>query len=224
MAAMWAARSMWGHGDYNADGYDDLALGTWFLDKVAILRGTWSGIRPAPRPRTTVAGPASSGFGNDLSAGDVNGDGHDDLLVGARDASSAYLYHGSAAVIGGSPARTFTGAAYSYMGLTVSVLGDTDGDGYDDVALHEDGTAVGGYAYVYDGSATGTEAVPQTLVGTDYGFSVGCELGQFGQSVAAIGDVNGDGYADLAVGGITPVSSCTSGSAYGNTYVFFGTP
>lgn len=213
-----------GHGDYNGDGYDDLVVGAAGRRALFYLGGS-GGISPAMHPVYIPAPAGSDGFANALSSGDVTGDGRDDLLIGARDSSTAYLYPGAPRGISVTPAWSATGSSpYSYLGLTVAILGDTTGDGYADLALHDSYVPDGGRAYIWDGTAGGVSGSYQTLVGTDHGYSPACSLTQFGNWVTRIGDVNGDGRADLNVGATTATrGDCASGSATTDTvWVYFG--
>jgi hypothetical protein len=100
-----------------------------------------------------------------------------------------------------------TGAAKTNYGVSVAGLGDVNGDGYADVAVGamSPGNLPGGYAYIFDGGPNGPSAPTQTL--TESG-------GGYGRYVAGAGDMNGDGFADLLVGG-TPVVIYYRGSASG---------
>ncbi|CAN0448089.1 unnamed protein product, partial [Phaeothamnion confervicola] len=86
------------------------------------------------------------------------------------------------------------------MGHSVATAGDVNGDGFSDVIvgsyLYDSGSANEGAAFVYHGSASGLNAVPATTLQSDQAEA------WFGWSVASAGDVNGDGYADVIVGGI----------------------
>ncbi len=196
--------------DVNGDGYADVAIGAYCEPfnagacgpgRAHIYLGSATGLPGTPA--TSLTGPNGAGgvFGISVaSAGDVNGDGYPDLVVGARDVGAvgrAYVYLGGAAGLSGTPATTLIGSvANGSFGISVASAGDVNGDGYADVAVgaNSDSTATG-HAYVYLGSAAGLSATVATTFTGPSGAG-----GSFGTSVASAGDVNGDGYADLAVG------------------------
>ena len=160
----------------------------------------------ATTPVTTLTGPDGAGghFGPSVaSAGDVNGDGFADVIVGAdyvnSNAGRAYVYLGSAAGLTATPATTLTGpdGAGGYFGGFVASAGDVNGDGYADVVVGAfAANSFTGRAYVYLGSATGLATAPATTLTAPDG-------GSFGYGVASAGDVNADGFADVIVGAYT---------------------
>ncbi len=142
---------------------------------------------------------AESRFGFSVaSAGDVNGDGFDDLVVGAFKDDSAGTDAGLVRVLSGADATilfTFLGDhAGDELGRCVAGVGDVDRDGRPDVmagaALEDTNGPEAGAARVYSGR---TGSVLFTL----YGDSA---LDRFGVSVAGVGDLDGDGHADVVVG------------------------
>ncbi len=194
--------SAWGTTlDVNGDGYADVVIAAPNAGgngSVYVYLGSPTGLGTAPA--TTLSGTAGSFFGNAVAgAGDVNGDGYADVVVGAPSSASstggAYIYLGSASGLGATPATTLISpdGAGSAFGFTVTGVGDLNGDGYADIAVGAPFASSGaGRVHLYLGGADGlATASSMTLTGPDGG--------AFGDSLAAAGDVNGDGFPDLAV-------------------------
>ncbi|MCC6876227.1 MAG: FG-GAP repeat protein, partial [Sandaracinaceae bacterium] len=120
---------------------------------------------------------------------DVNLDGYGDVAVGAPGADEVHVFHGGAAGLSTSASRVLTGAGGSRLGQSVGTAGDVDGDGFADLIAGAPGAA---RAFVHRGSASGIAASGTLLAGP-----AGSD---FGASVAAAGDVDGDGYGDVIVG------------------------
>lgn len=142
------------------------------------------------------------------TAGDVNDDGYSDVIVGARlfdggeaDEGSVFVYHGSASGLGVTPAWQYeSNMANAELGYSVQTAGDVNADGKSDVIvgcpmcdLAGAGEVAGG-ALVFHGSAAGLVTPPAWTGSGDQG---GME---YGFSVAAAGDVDGDGFGDVLVG------------------------
>ena len=201
-----------GVGDANADGQLDLAIGipdtpsTAFRGGVVLLSGPLAAGGPTiggldARVVGTEPG-GRAGLGVALS-GDCDGDGHDDLLIGApREGAGRF------AIVAGPLTSTvlLDDADYRYdsdgtafdLGWDVAWLGDSDGDGTDDLVVSAPGGSLDGAVLVFYGSDVlasdgmlDSGTVGAAILGT--GYAAG--------AVAPIGDVNGDGRPDVHAGG-----------------------
>ncbi|GAB4222361.1 MAG: hypothetical protein Kow0062_19400 [Acidobacteriota bacterium] len=221
-------------GDVDADGYSDVVVGAYTYDtgqtdagRVYLYRGSASGL--SATPSWTADGDQGWAYlgCSVATAGDVNGDGFSDIIVGARaydngetDEGRAYIYFGSAAGPGAAPDWTVEGdQAGASLGFSVATAGDVNGDGYSDVIVgarqYDGGQTDEGRALVYHGSAAGPST---TADWTAEGNQAGA---YFGGSVATAGDVNGDGFADVIIGALLYDGGETN---EGRAYVFFGSP
>ncbi|MFT5682660.1 MAG: hypothetical protein ACI8RZ_003584 [Myxococcota bacterium] len=192
--------------DTDGDGRDELLIGA----PLHSAEVAWGGALWAGASAVVGTGASDSAGGAVAGAGDVDGDGLEDVLVGAwredtaedADCGAAWLLYGP--VTGGSgddaDAR-LTGTSFgAWAGRSVGGAGDVDGDGYDDLLIGSprqriDGAVVGTAALVY-GPVSGSLRLSQadaTVVGLS-------EMGGTGWSVAGAGDVDGDGMADLLIG------------------------
>ncbi len=192
-------------GDFNADGLEDLAAGYPGIDMVRYWLGSAGGVSGNG---ASITGATGSRFGQAVAgAGDVDGDGFDDLVVGASLHTSdlaqegkLFLYRGSAGgPLGASAWQPEGNQSAARFGQSVA-LADVDGDGFDDVvagAYVFDSATMGmdaGQARVYLGGAAGPSS---SAAWTHDGGSAGA---LFGFSVARAGDVERDGYDDIVVG------------------------
>ena len=252
-------------GDVNGDGYDDLIIGAKRADGAAGETYVVYGGASAPGEDGELnlgALDGTNGFiltgidaddwsGSSVSsAGDVNGDGYDDLIIGARraepngdfDAGETYIIYGGANAPGtggvlnlgaldGTNGFILNGIdERDQSGWSVSSAGDVNGDGYDDLiiganrAAPDEGFYNGETYVVYGGaSAPGTEGVLDlgALDGTNGFILTGIDAGdQSGSSVSSAGDVNGDGYDDLIIG--ANGADPNGDSEAGETYVVYG--
>ena len=226
-------------GDVNNDGYPDVIIGAELYDsssetnvgRAYVFHGSSSGVSAtsATSAASTLAGTgASSNFGVSVAgAGDVNGDGYDDVIVGAEgydgsvsNLGRVYIFHGGSSGVSSTAATTITGDGSSgYFGTSVSSAGDVNGDGYADVLAGAYGYDTGGLfnlgrAYLFIGGSSGVTAsavseATVTITGDGANYYLGA-------SVAGGGDVNADGYDDVVLG------AYNYSSGTGRVYVIYG--
>jgi hypothetical protein len=216
-------------GDVNGDGFGDVVVGapapmltggpppTLRPGSVHLYLGGVAGL--STTATMVLAGPdgIAGAFGNSVaSAGDVNGDGFADVVVGApgvaMNSGRAYVYLGSANGLSATPLMlAATSSLNDRLGETVSGAGDVNGDGLGDVIVGAAGTMSNrGAVYLFLGTVSGPPQTVVTLMNPDSGSST------FGESVACAGDVDGDGLADVVIG------SLNLGDGTGNAHVYLG--
>ncbi|MBD2245217.1 FG-GAP repeat protein [Nostoc sp. FACHB-888] len=249
-------------GDINDDGFDDLIIAAFSADPNGQISAG----------ENYVVFGSSSGFGASLnlsslngsngfvinginafdfastsvsSAGDINDDGFDDLIIGAYNANTndqyaagqSYVVFGSSSDFGasfnlsslnGSNGFVINGVdAFDFSGDSVSSAGDINGDGFDDLIIgakfaNPNGQDAAGKSYVVFGNSSGFGASfnLSSLNGSN-GFVInGIDEGDSsGDSVSSAGDINGDGFDDLIIGA---PSADPNGDFSGQSYVVFG--
>ena len=153
------------------------------------------------------------------TAGDVNGDGYDDIIAGAYgndaggiSAGRAYIYYGGFNMNNTADVILTGAAAGDLFGTSVSTTGDVNGDGYSDILVGANSNDAGGInagrAYIYFGGFSMDNTADVVFTGeaaNDF----------FGSSLSGAGDVNGDGFADAIVGAFYNDARATNaGRAY----------
>ena len=196
-------------GDTNGDGYGDVIVGAYLYDngqsnegRAYVFLGSASGLSPTP-VWTVESNQVGAQFGSSVAgAGDVNGDGYGDVIVGAfsydngqADEGRAFVYLGSASGPESTAAWTAeSNQAGAAFGAPVASAGDVNGDGYSDVIVGAWLYGVFGRAYVFMGSSSGLSSTPAWIGEGDQADEL------FGFPVTSAGDVNGDGFSDVLVG------------------------
>jgi len=258
--------SVGGAGDVNGDGFDDVIIGALHADGPGNTREN-SGESylvfggpslPATIDLATLGSAGGKLFGasaGDQSgsvsgAGDVNGDGFEDLLIGAIGADgpggtrynsgASYLVFGGPGLpagldlgaLGSAGVTLFGANTDDWTGQSVSGAGDVDGDGFDDILIGATRADGPGHTRVNSGETSlvfGDPSLPATLdlaaLG-DAGVTLfGADAGDWsGQGVSGAGDVNGDGLDDVFVGAHLAGGPGNARTRAGESYLVMGRP
>ncbi|WP_437592592.1 FG-GAP-like repeat-containing protein [Sorangium sp. So ce1000] len=188
-------------GDVNGDGFSDVIVSFQPRDSLGIqavgLYFGGTGLGPDAVPDVELAAPMEdSNFGSAIAAaGDVNGDGFGDVIIGSNGLSRSYIYLGAPDGLEPVPFLTLEGKERTNFGLAVASAGDMNGDGFGDVAVGtSDYSGDPGTVYIYMGGAGAM------LNGAaDVAFHRPANGDGFGPILGSSGDVNGDGFSDLTI-------------------------
>lgn len=187
-----------GIGDFNGDGYSDFAVGSPGAGganngSVSLYYGSAAGTVGAPQ---TIAGSANEGLGQEIiNLGDINGDGKSDMIAGGT-GNTGRLY------LGGDLSADGTISTGNYTLSGGGGIGDFNGDGFDDFALSlADNTGTHSFVVFGRNGIGGTIDLsylknPVNALELKYDFSNDAN----DTEIKGIGDINGDGYDDFAIG------------------------
>lgn len=244
----YAGRSVTMAGDVNGDGYDDFLIGAYNASYDGLRSGVaylllgrpeanWgTGFELSSADASFVGETASDYAGRLVSrAGDVNGDGYDDFLIGAdhydtspvlTETGKVYLILGRRAADWGTgfsltdADASFVGEAVEdKLGESIASAGDVNGDGCDDFLLaaylNDEGGPRAGKVYLILGRPEANWGQTVTVTQADASFVGFNSYNYAGRSVAGVGDVNGDGRDDFLIGAYGAYNN-------GRAYLFLG--
>lgn len=244
--AAHAGSAVAGNCDVNGDGISDLIVGAPFAGAVGggevfVMYGTAAGLPPPASMNdadVTIVGEQDGdmlGFAV-VCAGDVNGDGYDDLLLtapGTASAGYAYLIYGGTSLPASLPLTSLTGSQGMRIPGVVAneqfghaaAAGDVNGDGLSDIAVTAPGANGGssntGQGFVIFGSTTLPSTFDLNGLNGSNGFSVSAtDLFIASGDSIAVGDLNGDGRGDVAIGARSAFPNGLSSG--GAVYVVYG--
>ena len=243
--------SVAGAGDVNGDGFDDILIGAAFNDETGRWAGQtylilgkasgWAMDTNLSDSDASFLGENEDDFsgGSVAGAGDVNGDGFDDILIGAHhnddggiDAGQTYLILGKDSGWAMDTKLSDSNASFwgengeenegDKSGSSIAGAGDVNGDGYDDILIsatrNDEGGHDAGQTYLLFGKASGW-AMDTNLSESNASFWGEKRFSRMGPGTAGAGDINGDGYDDFLIGGPMDINT---GWSVGQTYLILG--
>ncbi|NVM34906.1 MAG: FG-GAP repeat protein [Candidatus Lokiarchaeota archaeon] len=241
----YAGYSVASAGDVNNDGYDDIFIGAYsrsggFAGKAYLIFGNEVGsfsmhTNLSDADASFIGEGTGDVAGNSVaSAGDVNNDGYDDILIGAYKndeggdwAGKIYLFFGNEADffsmntdLSDANASFIGEETCDFAGISVASAGDVNNDEYDDILIGACGYEKGpGKVYFIFGNEAGSFSMDTDLSNANASFIGERTYDYAGISVACAGDVNNDGYDDILIGAY---GNNEGGADAGQTYLVFG--
>ncbi len=236
----WSGYAVAGGGDVNGDGFDDILIGARYNNQAGTQAGKtylifgkntdWDQNMSLSYSDASYLGEFPEDFsGSSLSiAGDVNGDGFDDILIaspgndhGGNMAGKTYLIYGKETgwiwdeYLHQADATFYGKANFDVSGSSVSISGDVNGDGFDDIII---GSGNGQEAYIMFGSTSGLMK-DTNLSNADASLVGEPDSGRAGRSISTGGDVNNDGFDDILIGADL---NSEGGPGFGQSYLVLG--
>lgn len=201
-------------GDFNGDGYADLAVpnitgsGTMY-----VWLGSSNGLTASPSSNFV---PGGSNGGMRMASGDINNDGYSDLVTSDSGGSQLYLYRGNSSGINSTPVQNFAVSGFSSYSNAVD-LQDVTGDGKIDfiLGIPTDSSNVGKLV-VHNGNGSTLSTSANTVITGGGGGGAG--LCKFGNTLS-FSDINDDGINDIIVGSL---QYNNGGSNNGKVHLFYG--
>jgi len=209
-------------GDVNGDGFDDIIVGSNIITSLNYRSYAYifyGGMTMNNIADVTLIGELNTYLVCVSSAGDVNGDGYSDVIMGSYQPSISYrglisVFYGGYSMDANPDFTFYPNGSYSGLRFSVSTAGDVNADGFSDVIIgvgsEEFATSPPGKAFLFYGGIGGIFHTPAVT------FSGVYRGDKYGLSVSSVGDVNGDGFSDAAV------SSTYYNSYSGRLFIYYG--
>ncbi|WP_425390281.1 cadherin domain-containing protein [Ekhidna sp.] len=206
-------------GNFNGDSFTDVVL--MFNDEVVLLLGIQNDLEISNWSYAVSGDPGAAYEMEIKNAGDVNGDGIDDLIVGDADFGSfnkgrVVVFYGNSSGFETEPNwQLTTDLTFDYLGSSVSSCGDVNNDGYDDVYLRRAAKSI----EVYLGSDSGLSQSSFFSASPSFEIANNTYFGFGYTSLNKVGDLNGDGFDDIVVGAR---ENRTFGLDFNDVFIFYG--
>ena len=219
-------------GDVNGDGLEDVVVAGHYYTyggDVYTFFGPVSGTLATSGADVTITTPSTTDlFGNSIGSGfDQDGDGYDDIIVGAAydsaggtGSGAAYVFNGAATGFTTSKSAAdaiVVGGSGDYVGFEVAAIDDYNGDGHGDAWVSAYYGNTNGAATMFLGPMSGTQTINDAFIYIDSNY----QARHIGSAYAEVDDVDGDGRPDFWIG--APGESSSSASTVGKIFLFEST-